>query len=130
MKEIVKVEILGQIFSLSSESGEAYIKKVADYVEKKVQEILDYSKTIASFKAAILAALNIADDYHQLKEIQESLLGKISQLSQRVSETLGEEDHPSESLRGPDLGRFPVEGERARETEEEENRVTFRKTSR
>ena len=122
MKKIVKVQILGQNFTLSSDSDEAYINKIAEYVEKKVHEILDYSKAIATFNAAILAALNIADEYHHLKQTQETLVDKISQLSQRVSETLGE-DHTSqlsELLKDPSLGEFPVEGEHNRETEEDE----------
>ena len=121
MKKIVKVEILGQNFTLSSESDEAYIKKIAEYVEKKVQDILDYSKAIATFNAAILAALNIADEYHHLKETQDTVAGRISQLSQRVSDTLGEEhpSQPTEFLKEPSLGRFLVEGEIDREVEEE-----------
>ena len=101
---------------------EAYIRKIADYVEKKVQEILDYSKAIASFNAAILAALNIADDYHHLKETQETLVGKILELSQRVSTTLGE-DPSSESMRGSALGKLPVEGVRETSIEEEKTEV-------
>jgi cell division protein ZapA len=122
MKRIVKVQILGQNFTLSSESDEAYIRKIADYVEKKVQEILDYSKAIASFNAAILAALNIADDYHHLKENQETLAGKILELSERVSATLGENLSP-ESTRGPLLGKLPVEGVQETSIEEEKTEV-------
>ena len=117
MKKIVKLQILGQNFTLSSESDEAYIQKIGDYVEKKVQDILNYSKAIASFNAAILAALNIADDYHHLKEDQENLVGKISQLSQRLSDTL-EEKHPSGLSTDPSLDQAQVESKNDKETEE------------
>lgn len=119
MKKIVKVQILGQNFTLSSESDEVYIRKIAGYVEKKVQEILDYSKAIASFNAAILAALNIADDYHHLKENQDSLVDRIHQLSQRVGATLGE-NPSSESVKGSAFDKLPVEGVRETSIEEEE----------
>ena len=122
MKKIVKVQILGQNFTLSSESDEVYIRKIAGYVEKKVQEILDYSKAIASFNAAILAALNIADDYHHLKESQETLVGKIHQLSQRVGATLGENSSP-ETPRGSALGKLPVEGARETTIDEEKEKT-------
>jgi cell division protein ZapA (FtsZ GTPase activity inhibitor) len=39
----------------------------------------------------MLAALNIADEYHRLKDAHESMLNKLEQLSNRLAMSLTEE---------------------------------------
>jgi cell division protein ZapA (FtsZ GTPase activity inhibitor) len=38
-----------------------------------------------------LAALNIADEYHRLKDMHETILSRLNQLSKKLSTTLTEE---------------------------------------
>ena len=91
MKKSLDVEILGQKFTISSEAEEGYMLKVAGYVNDKMQELSRSSKPAARANIAMLAALNIADEYHRLKEMHESVLNRVSQLSKRLSTTLTEE---------------------------------------
>ena len=91
MKKALDVEILGQKFTISSEAEEAYMLKVAGYVDCKMQELMQGSKPVAKSNVAMLAALNIADELHRLKDSHEAVLNRLDQLSKRISTTLTEE---------------------------------------
>jgi cell division protein ZapA len=91
MKKALDVEILGQKFTISSEAEESYMLKVAGYVDEKMQELLRSSKPLAKSNIAMLAALNIADEYYRLKDAHETILNRLNQLSRRLSTTLTEE---------------------------------------
>ena len=91
MKKALDVEILGQKFTISSEAEEGYMLKVADYVDGKMQELMQASKPVAKSNVAMLAALNIADELHRLKDSHEAMMNRLDQLSKRISTTLTEE---------------------------------------
>jgi cell division protein ZapA len=91
MKKALDVEILGQKFTISSDAEEGYMLKVARYVDGKMQELMRSSKPVAKSNVAMLAALNIADEYHRLKDTHEAILTRLDQLSKRLSTTLSEE---------------------------------------
>jgi cell division protein ZapA len=60
----VKVQIFGQTYTIHGELDAAYVQKLADYVDSKMQAIADATKTIDTQKVAVLAALSIADELH------------------------------------------------------------------
>lgn len=91
MKKAVDVEIMGRKFTVSSDAEENYVRKVAGYVDSKMQEVLRSARTVAQPNVAVLVALNIADEYHRLKEKHETVLHRVERLSQRLSTTLTEE---------------------------------------
>jgi cell division protein ZapA len=91
MKRALEVEILGQKITISSDAEEGYMLKVADYVDGKMQELAQSPKPVAKANVAMLAALNIADEYHRLKDAHEAVLNRLNQLSQKLSMTLTEE---------------------------------------
>ena len=91
MKRALEVEILGQKLTISSDAEEGYMLKVADYVDGKMQELAQAPKPVAKANVAMLAALNIADEYHRLKDTHEAVLNRLNQLSQKLSVTLTEE---------------------------------------
>ena len=49
----------------------AYLADLATYVDARMNQIADATATVDSLKVAILTALNIADEYHQLKRESE-----------------------------------------------------------
>ena len=91
MKKALDVEILGQKITISSDAEEGYMLKVAGYVDDKMQELMQASKPVAKSNVAMLAALNIADEYHRLKDTHEAILQRLDQLSKKLSTTLTEE---------------------------------------
>ncbi len=85
----VRVEIFDQIYNLRGTDPD-YIAHLAEYVDMKMRSIAEQTSTIDSLRLAVLAALNIADEYHVLKRKQESAGGDYQQRVQRLSGMLDE----------------------------------------
>jgi cell division protein ZapA len=67
----VRVEIFDQAYNLRGSDAE-YILKLAEYVDAKMRAVAEATNTIDTVRLAVLAALNIADEYHLLKRRQET----------------------------------------------------------
>ena len=91
MKKALDVEILGQKLTISSDAEEGYMLKVAGYVDEKMQALSRAQKPVNKSNIAMLAALNIADEYHRLRESHEAILNRVNQLSKKLSTMLTEE---------------------------------------
>ena len=63
----VKVEIYDQEYHMRGELDAEYIRKLAEFLDSKMRSIAQRTHTVDSLRVAVLAALNIADEYHQLK---------------------------------------------------------------
>jgi len=66
----VRVEIFDQAYNLRGSDPE-YILKLAEYVDNKMRAVAEATNTIDTVRLAVLAALNIADEYHLLKKKQD-----------------------------------------------------------
>lgn len=66
-ERLTQVEIYGQPYTLRSDGDSPHIEELASYVDGKMHEIAQSTATVDSLKVAILAALNIAEEYHQMK---------------------------------------------------------------
>src|SRR6516162_6647807 len=62
----VRVEIFDQAYNLRGSDPE-YILQLAKYVDAKMRAVAEQTNTIDTVRLAVLAALNIADEYHLLK---------------------------------------------------------------
>ena len=67
MNKTTEITILGQKLVVKSESDQDYVVEVAHFVDNKIKEIIQNTKSVASLNVAILAAMNIADEYFRLK---------------------------------------------------------------
>lgn len=76
MKKTFELNILNQKFTFKSDNDEKQVKKVSDYVNKKMHEIVSSNKAISTSNIAILAALNIADDFFRMKVVEDDFLGR------------------------------------------------------
>ncbi|MCL2399010.1 MAG: cell division protein ZapA [Defluviitaleaceae bacterium] len=76
-KNRVEVVIDGQIITLVSDENEAYMQKVALYIDKKLDEIKSSksNKPVSEHLRTLLISLNIADDYHKALDKYQSLEG-------------------------------------------------------
>jgi len=63
--KIIDVEIYGQKYRIrvKGEEDEKYISHLTSYVDQKMHEIAVKSKSADTLKIAVLAALNIADEF-------------------------------------------------------------------
>ena len=66
----VRVEIFDQAYNLRGSDPE-YISKLAEYVDAKMRAVAEATNTIDTVRLAVLAALNIADEYHLLKRTKD-----------------------------------------------------------
>ena len=80
----VKVEIFEQAYSLRGTDAE-YIGKLATYVDGKMRAVAEQTHTVDSARLAVLAALNIADEYHLMKRRTD---GGSSESSKRTRQLL------------------------------------------
>jgi cell division protein ZapA len=85
--ESVRVEIYDQNYNLRG-SDPAYIKKLADFVDGKMRTVAQQTQTVDSLRLAVLAALNIADEYHILKRKYEDVAGDFDQRARELSGAL------------------------------------------
>ena len=56
------VTIFGQSYALRSDQDPEYVRKLADYVDRKMREVAERTHTAETLKIAILATLNITDE--------------------------------------------------------------------
>ncbi len=64
MNAPVKVQIFGQTYSIRGELDEEYVQELAAYVDEKMRTLAEATATVDTQKAAVLAALAIADELH------------------------------------------------------------------
>lgn len=57
------VTIYGQTYQLRGNGDAAYLRELAEIVDSKMREIAEATATADTLKIAILASLNIADEY-------------------------------------------------------------------
>ena len=85
----VRVEIFDQAYNLRGSDPE-YILKLADYVDAKMRAVAEQTNTIDTVRLAVLAALNIADEYHLLKRKGDGGSSEYQQRAHRLESALDE----------------------------------------
>ena len=75
----VDVTILGQKYTIKGDASEEHIKKLASFVNGKLQDVYNMTPGISPLKAAILVSMNIADELHRLREEQEHIAKNIDE---------------------------------------------------
>jgi cell division protein ZapA len=71
LKKTTEIAIMGQKFMIKSDSDEDYVHRIAGFVDQKINEVMQSTKSVASLNVAILAAMNIADEYFRSQRNQE-----------------------------------------------------------
>ena len=64
----VTVTIMGRNYTLRAEEDPQYVRMLAAYVDDKLQEISKVSPRMSTTRLAILAAINIADEFHKAEQ--------------------------------------------------------------
>jgi cell division protein ZapA len=89
----VRVEIFDQAYNLRGTDPE-YITKLAEYVDSKMRAVSEQTHTVDTARLAVLAALNIADEYHLLRRNQDGgqveYLKRAHHLARALDEVLEE----------------------------------------
>jgi cell division protein ZapA len=85
----VRVEIFDQVYNLRGSDAE-YILRLAEYVDGKMRAVSQQTATVDSVRLAVLAALNIADEYHLLKRRLEEASPEARQRASKLASALDE----------------------------------------
>ncbi len=85
----VRVEIYDQAYNLRGTDAE-YINKLAEYVDTKMRTVAQQTQTVDSLRLAVLAALNIADEFHVLKRKYDAIAGDYREKADHLSGALDE----------------------------------------
>ncbi|MFV1956716.1 MAG: cell division protein ZapA [bacterium] len=84
----VDVEIFGKVYTVRGEKDAEYVRRVAEYVDRKMREISQVTDTVSTSRIAILAALNIADEFFALREETDELESRMKNLSRKIDKAL------------------------------------------
>ena len=93
---IVTVEIMGQRYPIRSALDIEYITHLATYVDEKIQSATELSTGGDTIRIAVLAALNIADEYFRARnsdaDHETELQRRTGEIEQMVDRALNQFD--------------------------------------
>ena len=94
-KRVVKVTIGGDEYSLRSDRSAEYTEAVAQHVDRALREALAAAPRVETHKAAVLAALAVADELFQARLQARDLERRLQELTDRLSRFLPPKKRPS-----------------------------------
>ncbi len=83
-RNVVKVSILDEEFTIRTEATLEHTVAVAEHVDKTMRQIIGAGAGVEARKAAILAALQIADELLQARNTTDELTDRMRQLSATI----------------------------------------------
>ena len=89
MANRVVIDICGEEYTLVAEESAAYMQRVGSYVDGKMAEVLESSK-VGRTDAAVLTAVNIADELFKAQAAAEQLRGQIKGYLDQASKAQSE----------------------------------------
>jgi cell division protein ZapA len=87
----VEIEIMGQKYTISGESDPNYMKSLARYVDKKMQEIAANAGNLPQTKLALLAAVNITHELFHARNLQKAKETFVSKKTRDLIDTIDQE---------------------------------------
>jgi cell division protein ZapA len=87
-EKVTTVRIFNQTYNVRSENEPEYIQKLATLLDSKMAEISQLTPTVDTVRVAVLAALNITDEYFLAQARLEALEQEINERSKKMISTL------------------------------------------
>jgi cell division protein ZapA len=84
----IRVVIYDQEYFMRGDLNQEYIQKLALYLDTKMRSIAERTRTVDTVRVAMLAALNVADEYHQMKAKYEKSSQELDEKVEAYSEAL------------------------------------------
>lgn len=90
-KNKITININNRDYTLMSEDSKEHMEMVAEYIDKKIGEIVYASGGSLNLQdVSILAAINVADDYFKSEETADNLRSQIKQYIDDASKAMFE----------------------------------------
>jgi cell division protein ZapA len=83
-----EVEIFGQTYNVRGEGDPDYLSELARFVDSRMRDVAAQVATIDPLKIAILAALNIADEFSRYRKQREDAAGTWLEKTEEISNRL------------------------------------------
>lgn len=83
-RTVTRVEIAGDEYGIRSEASAEYTRECARYVNRTIDEIMSRGRLVEAHKAAILAAMALADQLFQARAETETLREALAEKSARL----------------------------------------------
>lgn len=84
-RQKVEVTILGETYTLKSETTPEYTRRVAEHVDRTAREIREESGVVDQTKLAVLAALAVTDQLFRMREGVEVVKGLAERRAERLA---------------------------------------------
>ena len=83
-KNKVEVRIAGKDYTLVGVESDEYIQKIGLYIDKKMNEIMRVNNKLSTSMAAVLTAINVADDYVKAHDSEQHLKKELKLLHEEL----------------------------------------------
>jgi len=84
LKKSYKIRILGQELSVLSDAEDEQVANVVQFVNKKIEEVLQVREGLKTVNVAILAALNISEELLKLKGVNRELCDQLEERAEKL----------------------------------------------
>jgi cell division protein ZapA len=84
LKKRYEIKILGRELAVLSDAEDEQVANVVRFVNERIEDILQSSDGLRTVDVAILAALNISEDYLKLKGVNQDLYDQLEHRSEKL----------------------------------------------
>jgi cell division protein ZapA (FtsZ GTPase activity inhibitor) len=84
-KEMVEVQILGESYTIKSETSAEYTRRVAEHIDRTAREIREEAGVVDARKVAILAAFAVTDQLFRMREGVDVVKGLAEKRAERLT---------------------------------------------
>ena len=84
MKRAISITIGGQKYTIKSDAEESYVHSLAELVDDRIRQVSKGAKTASRDAVAVLAALQIADDWMRERNGRADLRRRVREKSRAI----------------------------------------------
>lgn len=84
MKKRYEIKILGQELAVMSDAEDEQVANVVRFVNERMEDIVRSRDGLRTLDVAILAALNISEDFLKLKGVNRDLCDQLTRRSEKL----------------------------------------------
>ena len=88
MKQSYEVEIYGQRFTIRSDRPQPFVDRVVEMVNRRMKDVAGSSSEIAPMSAAILTAMNLAEELLETMDRQSSDNQRLETVVEKIDQEL------------------------------------------
>jgi cell division protein ZapA len=82
-RSVVKVQIVGEEYALRTDATAEHTRQVADYVDRAIRSVME-GGVVETRKAAILVALQVADELLRLRDSDQATVVQLRAIAQQL----------------------------------------------